>query len=219
MIRRLLPSALLVLLALMVLPFAQHSLTRPFNALQGDPEALDRLFHPGAILSNLAIYGHMLTGAVITFTVPLQLLPFIRRRWPRLHRISGYTLATTAILTGLAGLTYIALQGTVGGRWMSFWFALYGALMILAAAGTLHHARTRDVTRHRRWALRLMVLAVGSYLYRLHYGLWFLATGGIGVDDFQGPFDRAMVWAFYLPYLAALELWFLSGRRPRRRTA
>ncbi|MCR9273273.1 MULTISPECIES: DUF2306 domain-containing protein [Mameliella] len=219
MIRRALPSVLLVLLALMVLPFAWHALTRPVLALQGVPEALGRLFHPGAPLSNLAIYAHMITGAVITATVPLQLLPVIRRRAPGLHRLSGYTLATTAVVTGLAGLLYIALQGTVGGPWMSGWFALYGALMILAASNTVYYAIDKDVTRHRRWALRLMVLAVGSYFYRLHYGLWFATTGGIGVDDFYGPFDRAMVWAFYLPYLALLELWFLGERRLSRKPA
>ena len=219
MFRRALPSALLVLLALMVLPFALHALTRPVLALQDVPEALGRLFHPGAALSNLAIYAHMITGAVITATVPLQLLPVLRRRAPRLHRISGYTLATTSVFTGLAGLLYIALQGTVGGPWMSGWFALYGALMILAAASTVYYAIDKDFTRHRRWALRLMVLAVGSYLYRLHYGLWFATTGGIGVEDFHGPFDRAMVWAFYLPYLALLELWFAGERRLSRRPA
>ncbi len=219
MIRRLLPSVLLVLLSLAVLPFAWHAVTRPLLALQGAPEALDRLFHPGAPLSNLAIFAHMATGGIITLTVPLQILPVIRRRWPRVHRLSGYALATAAMFTGLAGLLYIALQGTVGGPWMSGWFGLYGVLIIVAAANTLYHARVRNVLRHRRWALRLMVLAVGSYLYRLHYGLWFATTGGIGADDFYGPFDRAMVWAFYLPYLALLELWFLRERRARRNRA
>ena len=219
MIRRVLPSTLLILLALATLPFVGHSLQRPLGALANDTEALGYLFTPGAFLPNLAIFAHMATGAVITFAVPLQLIPVVRRRWPRVHRISGYTLATAATLTGISGLIYIAAQGTIGGPWMSFWFGLYGVLMIVAAANTVYHALDKNFTRHRRWALRLMVLAVASYLYRVHYGIWFATTGGIGVDDFYGPFDRAMVWAFYLPYLAALELWFLAERRRPRRTA
>ncbi|WP_240484579.1 DUF2306 domain-containing protein [Pseudoponticoccus marisrubri] len=204
-----------MLLALLTLPFVAHALSRPVLALAGEAEALGRLFHPGAWLANGAIYGHMLSGGVITLLVPLQLLPVIRRRAPRLHRVSGYLLAGLALVTGIAGLVYIALKGTIGGPWMSFWFGLYGLLMILAAVATVRHARNRDFARHRRWALRLMVLAVASFLYRVHYGLWFMATGGIGVEDFHGAFDRAMVWAFYLPYLAALELWFRRARRLR----
>jgi hypothetical protein len=211
---RYIPSALLVLLAVLTLPFVGHSVARPFAALAGDPEALDRLFHPGAPLSTVAIYGHMISGALITLVVPLQLLPVVRRRWPQLHSIAGYILASLAALTGVLGLIYILARGTVGGAWMSFWFGLYGVLMILAAANTIYHALDKNVARHRRWALRLMVLAVASFLYRVHYGLWFATTGGIGVGDFEGPFDRAMVWAFYLPYLALLELWF---RRDRQR--
>lgn len=206
-------ASLLVLLALATLPFVAHSLTRPLAALAGDLEALERLFHPGAPLSSLAIYGHMVTGALITFAVPLQLLPVVRRKWPQVHRVAGYVLATGAALTGVLGLIYIVIQGTVGGPWMSFWFGLYGVLMIVAAANTVYHALDKNLTRHRRWALRLMVLAVASFLYRVHYGLWFATTGGIGVDGFYGPFDRAMVWAFYLPYLALLEGWFLLERR------
>jgi uncharacterized membrane protein len=211
---------LLILIALATLPFVGHSLQRPLGALARDPEALGYLFHPGAVLSNLAVFAHMASGALITCAVPLQAIPLIRRRWPRVHRISGHILTAAAAATGVAGLTYIALQGTIGGPWMSFWFGLYGVLMILASVATVHHARRRDLTRHRRWALRLMVLAVASFLYRVHYGLWFATTGGIGVDEFYGPFDRAMVWAFYLPYLALLELWFLRERRaPSRRPA
>jgi hypothetical protein len=59
------------------------------------------------------------------------------------------------------------------------------------------------------------VLAIGSWLYRMHYTLWYMTTGGLGSErDFSGPFDQIQLFAFYLPYLAALELWFrLRDRR------
>lgn len=84
--------------------------------------------------------------------------------------------------------------------------------MLGSATLTVHFARKRLFQRHRRWALRLLVLAIASYLYRVHYGINFMSTGGAGVDDFRGWFDRLTVWAFYLPYLAALEVWFLWER-------
>jgi hypothetical protein len=63
------------------------------------------------------------------------------------------------------------------------------------------------------------VLALGSWLYRLQYGIWHMLSGGLGSQpDFSGWFDRAMVVGFYLPWLVALEVW-LRWRRavPRRR--
>lgn len=204
--RRALPY-LPLLLALMALPFALHSLGRPFDALAGDPEARGRLF--GDALSNLAIFGHMALGGILTVGVPLQLLPMLRTRLPGLHRRAGYALAVAAALTALGGLVYIALNGTVGGAWMSVWFALYGVAMLIAAAQTVYCAIDKDFARHRRWALRLTVLAVGSFLYRVHYGVWFALTGGLGAqEDFTGPFDRIQVFAFYLPYLILLEMYF-----------
>jgi len=211
------PTGLWLLLALLTLPFVWHAGTRPFLALQGVAEARDRLFHADDLLATLAVFAHMIPGAVITFVVPLQVIPAVRRHAPRLHRASGRVLAAAAALTAVFGLVYIARQGTVGGPWMSFWFGLYGVLMLVAAALTVHHARARRFDRHRRWALRLLILAIASYLYRVHYGINFMTFGGVGVDDFNGWFDRAMVWAFYLPYLVALELWFLVERAAARR--
>jgi hypothetical protein len=212
-----LPTVLLTLLALLTLPFVVHSLDRPLAAYLGDDDARGRLFHPGDLAANLSIYAHMVTGGLITFLAPLQLIPAIRRNAPRLHRLTGYTLAPLAIFTGLAGLGYIAQHGTVGGAWMSGWFALYGVLMIVAGTETLRHARARDFARHRRWAIRLVVLALGSYLYRVGYGMNYMTVGGLGVDDFQGTFDRAMVWAFFVVPLGITELAFRAGRpRPAR---
>lgn len=211
---RVLTTVLLLLLAASAAPFAIHAALRPLEALQGVEEALGRFLHPEDRLGTFAIYAHMLSGAAITVAVPLQLLPVIRRRLPVLHRASGYALTSLAAATALFGLLYIARQGTVGGPWMSAWFALYGLLMLLAAAMVVRCARQRQFDRHRDWALRFLVLAVASYLYRVHYGLWYLATGGLWVaDDFTGAFDRANVWAFFLPYLIALELVLIAVRR------
>jgi hypothetical protein len=79
---------------------------------------------------------------------------------------------------------------------------------------TLRHGRAGRMAAHRDWALRLFVLAIGSFLYRLHYGLWYLATDGVWTaEDFSGAFDRVQIFAFYLPYLALVELWLRHRRR------
>ncbi|MCV3274286.1 DUF2306 domain-containing protein [Roseobacter sinensis] len=202
-------------LILLSLPFTLWSL-RAGLAL---PLSLDlsenRFYALGADTSNLAIFAHMVLGALLMAVAPLQVWPGLRARFAGYHRWAGRLACTAAALTGLAGLGYIAARGTIGGVWMDLGFALYGGLMVLCAGQAIHHARQRDFSVHRRWALRLLVLIFGSWLYRVHYGLWYLMTGGAAsTPAFDGAFDLVQNFAFYLPYLLVLELWLRRNPRP-----
>ncbi len=204
---RWLSPVVLGLLVLLAVPFALRAFEFGLDGLEGD-RSFHRLFHQGAQLSNLGIFAHMMTGAILTLAAPLQVIPQVRRAWPRVHHLSGYAILLAALVTGISGLTYILLQGTIGGPLMSFGFGLYGMLMLLCAAQTLRHARARRFALHRAWALRLFVLAIGSWLYRVHYTLWYIATEGAGMQpDFSGWFDQIQIFAFFLPYLVLVEVW------------
>ena len=203
----------LVLLFVLIQGFVWHSVSRGTLGLSGDRSAIERLIGPQTSL--LALFAHMVSGALVTLLSVVQLAGPIRQRWPRVHRISGRVLAVMAFLTGVGGLIYIGLSGTVGGPLMSVGFGVYGVLMITAAVQTPRLAMARDYARHRRWGLRLIVLGLGSWLYRLHYGIWYGITCTIGEHicglaaepDFSGLFDQIQVFAFYVPYLLALEWW------------
>lgn len=204
-----------LLLVFLTLGFAVHASARGLNLWTPLEQAGSRLFHVGETLSNLAIYGHMITGGVLTLLAPLQMIGAVRRKVPGLHHLCGYVIALTALITAVGGLIYIARQGTIGGWTMNTGFTLYGALMLLAAVQTLRFARRRD-PRHRDWALRLIVLALGSWLYRVHYGIWEVATGGLwSQPDFLGGFDIAQTVLFYLPYLLLLEVFLRRDRSDR----
>ena len=193
--------------------FADYAARLGWSGLTGDlwPESR---FDPPGVAVSAAIFVHMLAGGVITLLAPLQAIPALRLRAPGLHRWSGRLIVAAALLTAGAGLVWIAAQGTIGGRPMSVAFALYGALMAMAAGQTWRFARARDFARHRAWAFRLIVLALASWIYRVHYGIWYAVTGGVAsTDEFSGAFDLVQNWAFYLPYLALLELWLWGERR------
>lgn len=203
----------LALLALMAAPFARHAAELGWAGLTRDlwPESR---FDPPGVAVSAAIFLHMATGGAITVLAPLQLIPQIRDRAPALHRRAGRVIVCLALVTAAAGLAWIGARGTIGGPEMSAAFALYGALLALAAAQTWRFARAGNHARHRAWALRLFVLAIASWLYRVQYGLWYAATGGLAsTPDFTGAFDRVQVWAFFLPWLALLELWLWRERR------
>ena len=189
---------------------------RAFTA--DDARLLSRVFQTGVPFANSALAIHMISGAILTVGAPLQALPVLRNRWPRLHRKAGYLLTGLAVITGVAGLIYIAVNGTVGGWWMSLWFAVYGAAIIWCAVQTVYYALDKDIARHFAWATRLIILAVGSWIYRMHYAIWYGLTGGVGSNAaFTGPFDLIQVFAFFAPYLMVAEF-FLRRANMRRRS-
>jgi len=161
----------------------------------------------GRPAATAGIGVHFVFGALILLLGPIQLVRGLRERWPQVHRWLGRVYAASAVLTGLGGIGFIALRGTVGGPMMSAAFALYGVLMMLAGVQTVRHAMARRFERHRAWAIRLFALAVGSWLYRMYYGLWFAVTDGAGhTEQFDGWFDLVMDWWFFLPNLLVAEI-------------
>lgn len=181
------------------------------NAAQWN-ESLDGLHDPASLWGTLAIGAHFLTGGILLLLGPVQLIGTVRRALPALHRWLGRLYVLAAALAGAGGLGFIAANGTIGGPLMDVGFGLYGALMILAAERTFTHARARRTERHRAWAIRLFALTVGSWLYRMEYGFWFLTMGRLGhTGDFRGAFDAVMMFFFYLPNLAVAEL-FIRAR-------
>ena len=199
------------LVVLVASPFAVYAIERAVAVLGPLEQSSTRFFHAAEPLATISIYAHMLTGGIITLLAPLQLVTGIRQRWPALHRVLGRVVAGLAVITAVGGLGYIALFGTIGGTFMNAGFALYGVLMLLSAGMTVRYAMRRD-PRHRLWAERLVILALASWLYRVHYGIWELTTGGIGTrPDFSGLFDQVQVFAFYLPYLL-IHAWFWQLR-------
>lgn len=177
--------------------------------------ALTGLYDADTPLATLAIGAHFLTGGVLLLG-PIQLIGPVRWAAPTLHRWLGRLYVVSAGAAGLGGLGFILARGTIGGPLMDVGFGLYGALMVLCAALTYAHARARRLAQHRAWAIRLFALTIGSWLYRMEYGLWFLLFGSLGRGaDFSGWFDVVMVFFFYLPNLAVAEILLRMGTAQR----
>ena len=179
------------------------------------------LFDVRAPASTAGIALHFVAGGILLLLGPIQLVGVVRRRWPALHRWTGRLYAACALLAGIGGLIFILVSGTIGGPAMNVGFSGYGALMVFAAVQTWRHALARRqpgrLERHRAWAIRLFALAIGSWLYRMDYGFWLLATGGVGhTQDFRGWFDAIMDFAFYVPNLILAEAFIRARATPNR---
>ena len=162
--------------------------------------------------ATLGIGLHFAAGGLILVLGCIQLVEAVRMRYPAAHRWLGRVYVVASLLTAVGGLSFIAARGTIGGWPMDLAFTGYGILTGLAAVQTVRYARAGRLDRHRAWGIRLFALAIGSWLYRMDYGFWFLVSGGAGHTDlFRGPFDYFMDYWFYLPNLLVAEVFI--GRR------
>jgi hypothetical protein len=151
----------------------------------------------------------------------LQLVPVVRRRWPRLHRWSGRAFLATAAMLALGGLwltwgrgSHLTVIGAVA-------ISVDAALILAFGAMAFITARARDFAGHRRWALRSFIVASGVWFMRVGYIAWGLTTGGAGIArGMSGPFDLVWGFATYLLPLAVLELYLRAERgSPRTQRA
>lgn len=176
---------------------------------------------PGGTAGNVVLAMHLLLAAVITLGGLLQLLPWLRRRVPAVHRWNGRLYMVTAIAISLGGLYMVWTRGTAGGPSLRIGISLNGLLIIAAAVVAWRAAWRRRFAEHRRWALRTFILASGVWFFRVGLMFWILANAGpVGIGrDFDGPFVR--VWSFgcYLLPLGLLELYLRAeagkGAAPR----
>lgn len=182
-------------------------------------QVLPRLYERGTGTATSGIGLHFAAGGIILVLGSIQLLKTVRERFPAVHRWIGRLYVLSSLLVAVGGLVFIAFKGTIGGLVMDLGFGLYGILMFVSAIETYRHAAAGRLEKHRRWALRLYALAIGSWLYRMDYGFWLLLADGMGHNrSFTGPFDQVMAFFFYLPNLLVAEA-FGRARQYRASTA
>lgn len=165
---------------------------------------------PGDTVGNLIVGVHILLAAIVMGGGALQLVPAIRRRWPRFHHWNGRVYLAAVVLVAVAGL-YMVLVRKGGLAVMQFGILLNAAAVLTCAVLALRHAIARRIASHRRWALRLFLAASGVWFFRIGLMFWLVANQGpVGFDPetFTGPFLVFLSFAQTLLPLAVLELYF-----------
>ena len=168
----------------------------------------------GDAAGNLQFAIHVVLAALITTSGLIQLVPQIRMRAPAFHRWNGRIYLLTAALMSLGGLwlvwgrgTYLTLTGALS-------ISAVGVLMLAASVMAYREARGRRFAAHRRWALRVFLLASAVWFQRVGYMAWIILNGGpAGIGPrMDGPFDIALGFAIFVVPLAVLELFFRAER-------
>lgn len=150
-------------------------------------------------------------------------MQYICSDWRRqMHRWNGRVYCMSMIITAIAGLAYIGMNGTVGGVAMSISFGLYGiGILVFATIAWIraHQVRwevtpsvstsftildsnimatqQRRASSHREWALRLFWFAFASPFYRvlifpLFWERW-MTTANSAAQHYQQPLRESVI--------------------------
>jgi hypothetical protein len=191
------------------------------TALRGDFHGWSRFITHGYIrgdhMGNFAIVMHVSSAVIVMLAGAMQLIPQVRSRFPAFHRWNGRIYLLTACALGMAGLYMTWIRGSIGDLSQHVGGSLGAVLIWLCAAMALRYALARDFKTHRRWALRLFLVASAAWFYRIAFFLTLLIfQRPIGFDPatFTGPFPTAMSFAQYLFPLAILEIYLRAQDSP-----
>jgi len=197
-------------------------------ALQGRFEAWNKVlphgYVPGDTFGNLVVSLHLAFATIVIVGGAVQLVPFVRRTAPTVHRWNGRIYLASVLLMSVGGLVMVWTRGSVGDPSQHVAISI-NALLIIAFAGmTLRHALARRFDVHRRWALRLFLVVAGVWFFRIGLMAWIVVNKGpVGFDPkaFVGPFLTFLAFAQYVLPLAVLELYLRAqaGRGALRRVA
>ncbi len=206
---------------------------------------LPKLEYP--LVNKIFMTIHLVAGIIIMIIGPLQFIPslhkincccgdyrYVRGRhtyfccqFVRFHKWNGILYLLSCIVTALAGILFIVVNGgTTGGPVMTCAFSTYGVLLLTFSIVTWHNARKRETydydctyvpITHRDWALRTFALGLGSWFYRV---LYLVAYWSIKHDpletNFRHPIDYTFEWSFFLFPLLVAELLVRYIRRCER---
>lgn len=155
---------------------------------------------------------HIVPALLFVLLVPLQFVPSLRRRRPRLHRWSGRVIVGLGVVIGISALYLSAhpVGGVVEGTATIF----FGCFFLFSLGKAWWHIRNGRVKLHREWATRMVAIALGVATTRPIMAIFFATSRltGLTPRQFFGP---AMWLGFISTYLAG-EAWI---NHTRSRTA
>lgn len=171
-------------------------------------------FVPNDPAGNTAFGMHVLLAIIMILGGPLQLIPALRNRFRKFHRINGRVFVTLAVVISFVGIYLMWTRGTVGNALMQGLTTFNGVVTIVSGYFAYTYAKQRKIAIHQIWATRLFIVANGVLYFRILLFGFLVAIGPIGIDfeTFTGPTVVAISLCSYVVPVLFYEL-YRSAKR------
>jgi uncharacterized membrane protein len=156
---------------------------------------------------NPWIIVHAACAATALLLGPVQFLPAVRRRWPRVHRWTGRTYVAGCLAGGASALVLAA--GVSSGVTAGAGFGALGVVWMHVTGQGWHTGRARQWPEHRRWMIRSFAMTFAAVTLRIYMPL----AGVLGFDLMRAY--PAIAWLCWVPNAILADLYLRKdGRRP-----
>ncbi len=175
-------------------------------------------YRAGDFSGNLAFVAHAIGAGIVAFGGALQLIPKVRNSFPKFHKINGYVYLTTVFCLAISGFYLVWIRDPDPVELNGIGTTINGFLILGFAYLTVRLAIKKDISSHRKWALRLFFVSNAQLTLRL--GTFsYLVTGNIlGMNPaFGDPFFTMWTFGCYVLPLLTLQLYFYAKERGSNR--
>jgi uncharacterized membrane protein len=164
---------------------------------------------------------HAATAGIALLVGPFQFFGSIRRKHPKLHRITGRVYLLAGVLPGCLSGIVVAVLTTAGPVPLAA-FVLLDVFWFYTALRAYRAVRARDFAEHERWMLRNFAATFAAVTLRVYLGLFIalqlpLLDGFYG-GDFEPLFDNAYTAAVVASIVLNLAFMEIHLRRKRTRS-
>ncbi len=209
------------------IPFVVHSTVAGADFI-ADGQASHPVFgQEGNLTAFYLMAWHMVFGAMMNFIAPYQVYLGLTHKKKTWHKYIGMSTIAIAFFGAMVGSLYFSLYYDINIQNASvapyrgippFVFqpgTIYGVVMFYVIYKVVQSLVLRDFKTHKEWAIRLFILAIGSWLNRVEVGLWATAGLAIGSDALPEPIVMRTIngWGFYIIPMVIYEVYLRLGRR------
>lgn len=163
----------------------------------------------------LVFFVHVLPAVYMSMFGALQLVPNIRNKYPRFHRINGRLFLLFGLTGALTGLYLQWSKGWQTNTAASLGITLNGLLIIIAVAFAWGFAVKKRFELHKRAAVHAFFLVNGVWTFRLYLMGWYFVNQGPNgnTPNIDGPMDIFLSFACYLLPMLITELYFWAQKQ------
>lgn len=168
-------------------------------------------FKVGDTAGNTMFGIHALGAGIVAFAGILQLIPQVRQWAPRFHRWNGRVFLVTVIALSLSGFYLVWVRGSSPSTLSAIGTTINGLLILSFSYLTLARIRAKAIASHRRWALRLFLVANAQWFLRVGVFSYLMVGNALGAEpNLNSPFFIFWTFGCYLLPLAMLELFLYA---------
>lgn len=165
------------------------------------------------------IAWHMVFGASMNFLAPLQVYLGLTQTHKKVHRYVGVLTLLIALFGATVGTLYFSMYRDVNFGTQSHaryhvyqGGGMYGVVMFYVLFKCVQSLMRKEYVSHKEWAIRLFILAIGSWLNRVTTGwivVFFIGAAAVGIERPVNPEIFAYInpWSFYIVPLLIYEVY------------